>query len=305
MNEIITSENYNKAVALHKKIAANAQAAQECLYEVCKGLKEMRDDKLYKELGYQNFEDYTESEVGIKRRQAYNYIKIVEGYGENVQSIAQIGTTKLALLCDLSEDERIEITENNDLESVSVRELKNQIEMLKVKADKAESLSHALDDIKSENNRLTHNAKVAQSKVESLESKIKEKEKDIISLEETIEELENRPVDVAVQESAETEELKNEIQQLTHQHELQLSDIKNEHSAEIEKIKSEYEKKLSEQPEAVTVEDTKSVFKAYLSTAIDAANRLLAFIEQHPESVYIEKTRELFKAVIEKAGEIE
>lgn len=55
MNEVVLSEDYNKAVSLTRRICANAQAAQDSLFEVCKGLKEMHDSKLYKELGYQNF----------------------------------------------------------------------------------------------------------------------------------------------------------------------------------------------------------------------------------------------------------
>ncbi|MDE6776416.1 MAG: hypothetical protein K2J25_00620, partial [Oscillospiraceae bacterium] len=70
---IVVSPEYTKAMKLDRHIKTNAQMAQDSLYEVCKGLKEMRDDKLYQELGYQNFEDYSENEVGIKRSQAYNF----------------------------------------------------------------------------------------------------------------------------------------------------------------------------------------------------------------------------------------
>ena len=87
MNEIIESAEYTKAVALHRKICANAQAAQESLWEVCKGLKEMRDGKLYKELGYNSFEDYTENEVGLSRFMAYKYAAIADM--KNVESIQQ------------------------------------------------------------------------------------------------------------------------------------------------------------------------------------------------------------------------
>ena len=87
MNEIVTS-SYEKALSLDKKIKANAQIAQESLYEVCKGLKEMRDGKLYKELGYQNFEDYSENEVGITRMQSHRFVKIAESFTEeNVTSM--------------------------------------------------------------------------------------------------------------------------------------------------------------------------------------------------------------------------
>ena len=150
---VIVSESYTRAVTLTRNIIANAQAAQQSLYEVCKGLKEMRDGKLYKELGYQNFEDYTENEVGIKRRQAYNYIQIATGLPTDfVQSTAQIGIEKLALLAKLDEPTRNEVTESVDVESVTVKELKAQIIALQSDKDKLESqnadLGQKLDSTK-------------------------------------------------------------------------------------------------------------------------------------------------------------
>ena len=56
-NEITTTENYAKAIEVHKKIIANAQIAQSSILEIGKGLKEMCDGKLYKELGYATFEE--------------------------------------------------------------------------------------------------------------------------------------------------------------------------------------------------------------------------------------------------------
>ena len=78
MSEMILSEQYKTAAELNQKIIIAAQMAQQNLYSMCRMLKQMRDDKLYKELGYQNFEDYCEQEVGMKRRNAYNYISIIE-----------------------------------------------------------------------------------------------------------------------------------------------------------------------------------------------------------------------------------
>ena len=107
-NELKTQ--YETAIELNQKIIITAQMAQKNLYDMCVLLKQMRDDKLYKELGYQNFEDYCEQEVGMKRRNAYNYISIIEKT-ENVQSIAHFGMTKLSLLASLSEPEQKEIQE--------------------------------------------------------------------------------------------------------------------------------------------------------------------------------------------------
>ena len=102
MDEFAVKKNeFQEAYELNQRIIAAAQMAQKSLYEMCVLLKQMRDGKKYKILGYDNFEEYCEEEVGIKRRNAYNYISIIERI-ENVQSIAQIGMTKLTLLASLS-----------------------------------------------------------------------------------------------------------------------------------------------------------------------------------------------------------
>ena len=127
-----TDDKHAEAVNLNRKIIMSAQMVQQDLYDMCTGLKQMRDGKLYKELGYQNFEEYVEAETGFTRMQAHRYISIVEKLpGDFVTSMLQIGTTKLALLATLDDAERAEITEKTDVESATVRELKAEIEKLK------------------------------------------------------------------------------------------------------------------------------------------------------------------------------
>lgn len=110
------------------RIKTSAQLAQQSVYDMCMGFKEMRDSKLYKELGYQNFGDYCEQETEIKRRQVERMIHIANKLPENfATSMSQIGTTKLYFLSTLSEEERTEIVENTDLENTSVKELKAKL----------------------------------------------------------------------------------------------------------------------------------------------------------------------------------
>ena len=147
---VIVSEDYTRAVTLTRSIIANAQAAQQSLYEVCKGLKEMRDGELFKELGYKNFEDYCNNEVEITYRQAKKYVAIASGF-EGSQ-LPSIGTEKLYLLAKLDEPTRNEVTETVDVESVTVKELKAQITALQSDKDKLESqnadLGQKLDSTK-------------------------------------------------------------------------------------------------------------------------------------------------------------
>ena len=102
---LAVTEQYTEAYNLNVKIHTSMQAIQQNLYDMCSALKKMRDGKLYKELGYQNFEEYCENEAGIGRRHAYKYIAIIEKLpADFVPSMAHIGMAKLELLTALTDD---------------------------------------------------------------------------------------------------------------------------------------------------------------------------------------------------------
>lgn len=252
----VMSADYTKAVTLTKKIKANAAAAQESLWEVCKGLKEMHDGKLYKELGYQNFEEYTENEVGLSRFMAYKYISI--GDIENVESIQQIGVTKLALLAKLDEPQREEIQQAVNVEEVSVRELKEKIDELKRandrlmgKVDEAEKA--AATSRKNEEaacgklSVLRTDFEMKQQKIDQLEAKLNAEAAKAAELEQQIEELEDRPVEVAVQANdAEIDKLtaqfQEELAKRDKDTERRLNEQLQRHKEELRKQREQLEK---------------------------------------------------------------
>lgn len=135
-NQIITTEanslEYTEAMSLHRQIIANGTIAANALYEMCRCLKQMRDEKLYTALGYEDFDTYCEEKANIRSRQAYNYIKTYESLGkEFLQSNANIGITKLELLTHVNPLDRQEFVEQTDIESISVEKLKEEIDRLK------------------------------------------------------------------------------------------------------------------------------------------------------------------------------
>lgn len=160
-NEI--SAEYIRAHELDVRIKTSAQLAQKSLYDMCISFKEMRDSKLYKELGYKNFEEYCETEVGIKRRTAYKYISIIDNISGNfVYANAQnIGVEKLYLLSTLSEDDRQELTERVEVEDISTRQLKAEIDKLKME-------NNQLSDA---NRSLTENSTELMQQIEELEAR--------------------------------------------------------------------------------------------------------------------------------------
>ena len=130
---------YRKACKITQQIRANASVAAESMVEVCRGLKQMRDEKLFEDLGYQSFDAYTEDELNIKGRQAYNYISVYERLGPTVlQSNADLGITKLVLLAEAPATERDGLLDNNDIAGMSTREVE---ELVKKVQDQGEQLS--------------------------------------------------------------------------------------------------------------------------------------------------------------------
>ncbi|MBQ5315939.1 MAG: hypothetical protein J6I96_00105, partial [Oscillospiraceae bacterium] len=60
-DEPTTADTYKNAVTCHAEILAGAEMAQQGLYRMAVGFKKMRDEKLYKALGYMSFEEYCET----------------------------------------------------------------------------------------------------------------------------------------------------------------------------------------------------------------------------------------------------
>ena len=192
MKDIVLSQEYKTAVELNQKILITAQTAQQNLYDMCVMLKQMRDDKLYKELGYQNFEDYCESEVGFGREQGRKYISIIENV-KNANSSLHFGVTKLALLATLSEPEQEQIQQTVNLEDTSVRELKAEIARLK--ADHKQEIKELSD----ENTEL-------QGKMKELVSDADTVRAELAEANEKITELESRPAEIKFLEDAHSKE---------------------------------------------------------------------------------------------------
>ena len=131
------------ALRLHYEIMAAAQAAAASLLDLARKIKLMRDTGGYKALGFDTLEAYTLTTMGMKQRQAYNYIAIAEKLpAQLIEQNAAAGITKLALLAQLSGQEQQQITAETNLTETTVAELKAQIKELQAKnAGYAEQLS--------------------------------------------------------------------------------------------------------------------------------------------------------------------
>jgi hypothetical protein len=119
-------ELYNN---LHNEICHYAQKSAENFCCFLKSIQKMKKCKYYESVGFSSFEEYAETQLGIKRRQAYNYLEIAEKLPEDfIKGNAELGVTKLQLLTTFDEKERTDLMKKIDFKSLSVAKIKTQIE---------------------------------------------------------------------------------------------------------------------------------------------------------------------------------
>ena len=264
----VLSADYTKAVSLTRRIKANALAAQESLWEVCKDLKEIHDSKLYKELGYSSFEKYTEEEVGIKRHQAQKYIAIADM--ENGDSNHHLGVTKLALLARLDEPQREQIQQNVDVESVSVKELKYKIaELEKNKAKLISDLESACADRDQE--------KEWREELVTENGKQSDRISELIA---QVDELESRPVEVVAKPDEE----------IIKAHLREIDSLQRQHKEELDELRDTYQKQMNEdiakarkEAQAPDIGELWRALDTALDNAIEAIEDFFDDYDDHPK----------------------
>ena len=303
MNETITTEDMlpatARAVMITERIKSNGRAAVNAVCMIGKDLRTMKIDKLYTSLGYAEFEDYAEKEFQIKRRQAYQYISVYEKLGEEfVQSNAQLGITKLALLAAANPEDRAEIMENENVSDMTTRELEEALAKCKQQGEQ-------LSILEEENNELKNAAKGR----EKLEKELEEARQKCIEQENKINELENAPVEVITKE-VQVSDKKTEkelaaakkAQKATEKELQEAQEAKNRAEKELAAAKKELEAKASELQRATakpTESSDKSNFKQMLASAYKEMTGLIEFVktsEPEDRELFLKKALEILTA---------
>lgn len=246
--EIPADKRAAAAQELHERILGDAGRVVIALCDLCEKLKVMRDEKLWKEMGAESFEAYVEEQVGIKSRQAYNYIAAYERLGRTVlQSNAHLGITKLQLLTEVSDVRRSEFMESHDLEGMSVREIKELVAKSKQQAEQISLLQETTEK--------------AGDAVLSAEQRAREAEKSLADMEREYSDAVTREGEAA-RRIRELEARPIEVVGITEQEKQRLLDeVEAKHRAEITRLEQRYQ---DEQKSAVenAVDDVKTGLKA-------------------------------------------
>lgn len=164
-------------VETHKQIVSYGSLAGRYFVELARKLKVMRDGKLFKAAGFADFGGYVEEAVGLKARQAYNYIRVAEKYTDKyLEEHAGIGVTKLTLLAQVAEIEREEIEENLDLAEASTKDVD---EAVKAAIRERDEKQKQLDLFAAENESLKAELAEWESGQDSLQKAYEEKKAEL------------------------------------------------------------------------------------------------------------------------------
>lgn len=295
---------------LHSEILVYGRATCENLLQMAKGLKRMNDEKLFKAGGYSTFEEYTESALGIKKSQAYTYIKALDTLGEEFfQLTGKIGITKISLLADLTETERAELTQTTEVESATVKELKAKIAELRGEVEEKENKIAELEwnaaaEQASENSTRVENeeeleaaqsaAEQARAEAEQARKVAQAKEEEISHARAAAQALREQIAKLKTEKEKLSEKLKNQTVQTVENPETAAErDKARAELAEKEKEIEQLSKKLR-----IAGDETLTKFKILFNDWQNIGNELQALLKIMNDEIR-EKSRTAFLAVVQ------
>lgn len=232
MNELnknnIAQETHAKAIGYYKQ-------SEQFGYKFLMELKKIRDDRLFNELGFNDFEQYTIENFGYSKRSINESIQSALSWGEDYKRIsARFGKYKTLQLAQLPEDERNEVLKsgvetsegNKSVDDATVKEIKE----LNRKLKQSEEANKTLDGLLSEK----------ADTISALEQQVKNKPKPEVVEKTVTKEVTPSDYDELKREASITSDLR----QRNSQTQQEMDDIKSQ----LEKAKADaefYQKELS------------------------------------------------------------
>lgn len=207
-NTMMSTEQ-KEFVVTHRQIMQCGAMAGQYIVEMARKLKTMRDGKLYRAAGFDEFRDYVKEAIGIEERQAYTYIKVAEELpDEFLLKNAALGITKLALLASAEPEDREKAVQEGIAQDGTTRELQEYIKKLETERDsKAEQLSLFSKEKEAaiaEKDSARADADNAQKKLAAAEKKVLKLNEEIAKKQKELEDLRNAPAQVEQVENPET-----------------------------------------------------------------------------------------------------
>ena len=330
MNELTLKD---EAIRIDNEIQMWANNLGTAVYNIGRCMTQMKERKLYEELGYSTFEDYCEQKYQLKRSQAAKYLSVYQNLDEKyILDNQGAGIQKLYMISQISEEDRENI--EGTPEELSVNELKAQIEQLKKEREGEQlqffEMQEKSEKAKTEEDKLREKIRKLEDQIKDAEIEHRNELSDVSrkneKLEKQIKELESKPQDVAVVEPTE-EEIMQKAEELAAERSeeiiraerqdwtSQIEELKEQLKAkeqETENIKAGYEKKLEnlagstpaeaeESTQVDAAEEEKARMKELLTYIINASNEALELAQLSENSeMWMEKLRAVFGSISQK-----
>lgn len=189
-----------RAHEIHEKASSYFRTSEQYGYKFLMELKTIRDEKLFKELGFSSFDEYTTINFNYSQRTVNERIQSAEVWGKNYErALASYGKTKTRQVAQLPEKERGSVIENGvptdngvkPLDEATTREIGNYQKQLKQKDEEIERLRnkpaeviekevvkevkitpHDYDGLKSDNNQLSQALKEEQQENQKMRNQL-------------------------------------------------------------------------------------------------------------------------------------
>jgi len=105
--------NEVRAKEIHAKARSYYDVAEQYAYKFLMELKTLRDERLFRELGYSSFEKYCDGEWGVTRQLMNQRIQLADEFGEKVENqVSTFGHSKSLLLARMDPEVRADVMEN-------------------------------------------------------------------------------------------------------------------------------------------------------------------------------------------------
>ncbi len=291
----VMSAEYSQAVQADALVESGFEMTQVGIAKVCKGVKLMHDGKLYRQLGFQNFEEYCQSK-GFTKQYGNQLVRIAEMMeqenGNSVSVLKNLGVKKLYQLAMLNPEQREEVIQTVNVESVTVKELQSQISQMKTRQKHD---AERITELTLEKEGIYQQMEAVQERIDGLEAEKKQAQ-------ERIKELESRPTEVYKDEKDQAE-----IERLTAEN----NQLKIENEA-LEEQRTELETKINELDSPLTSGENRHKVEAEIAQAVNNATKGLiaqnqSMQEQNQRDIqkihqgYQKEIAELKKQIAEKS----
>ncbi|MCD5028714.1 hypothetical protein [Enterococcus asini] len=144
------------AVETHEKAKSYYNVSEQYAYKFLMEVKKIRDEKLFLELGCENFAEYTENYFGYSRNTINDRIKTADSWGEDYnRALGLYGKHKARQLGLLPENERENLIEHGvptetgvkTIDEATTREIETYKRQLKSKDEQIATQAKMIDDL--------------------------------------------------------------------------------------------------------------------------------------------------------------